>query len=85
MLKSIAGMLAGAILFSAISSQSAWSQNAPQSTEAQSGGLEEVVVTAQKRPENLQVVPVSITALSGTMLDNRNVTTVQGFAEFVPN
>ncbi|MEY4256912.1 MAG: hypothetical protein RLZZ141_2139 [Pseudomonadota bacterium] len=28
------------------------------------GGLEEIVITAQKREENLQTVPVSVTALS---------------------
>ena len=29
-------------------------------------GLREVVVTAQKRPERLQKVPISVTAVSGT-------------------
>lgn len=34
-------------------------------------GLEEIVVTAQRRPESLQRVPVSVTAISGDTLVNR--------------
>jgi iron complex outermembrane receptor protein len=32
------------------------------------GMLEEVVVTAQKREQNLQVVPVAVNAFTGEML-----------------
>jgi iron complex outermembrane recepter protein len=39
-------------------------------------GLEEIVVTAQKREQNLQDVPVSVTALSAETLQNK------GIAEF---
>lgn len=44
------------------------------STTADSGGLEEIVVTAQKREQNLQNVPVSVTALSAEALANNRVT-----------
>jgi iron complex outermembrane recepter protein len=37
------------------------------------GGLEEIVVTAQKREENLQDVPVSVTALSAEALANNRI------------
>jgi iron complex outermembrane receptor protein len=37
------------------------------------GGLEEIVVTAQKREENLQDVPVSVTALSAESLANARI------------
>ncbi len=37
------------------------------------GGLEEIVVTAQKREENLQNVPVSVTALSSEALANNRI------------
>jgi iron complex outermembrane recepter protein len=43
-------------------------------TEAGNGGLEEIVVTAQKREENLQNVPVSVTALSAEALANNRIT-----------
>ena len=38
-----------------------------------SGGLEEVVVTAQRREQNLQVVPISVTAYSAEALEKGNV------------
>jgi iron complex outermembrane recepter protein len=52
---------------------------------AQSGALEEVVVTAQKRAENVQTVPLSITALSAVSLDERAVSTFFDYAGQVPN
>lgn len=54
---------------------------------AQEGGdatIEEVVVTAQKRSENLQDVPVSVTALSGQALQERGVTNVIGLNNLAP-
>jgi iron complex outermembrane receptor protein len=36
-------------------------------------GLQEVVVTAQKRPERLQKVPISVTAVSGDELSQHNI------------
>ncbi len=40
-----------------------------QDEAAEEGGLEEIVVTAQRREENLQDVPLSVTALSDDKLD----------------
>ncbi len=54
---------------------------------AQEGGefaVEEVVVTAQKRSENLQDVPVSVTALSGDALVDRGVSNVTGLNNLAP-
>ena len=48
-------------------------------------GLEEVVVTAQKRKENLQEVPISITALSETALTDNNLHSIQDLAGYVPS
>ena len=51
--------------------------NTAHAQEAASGGtLEEVVVTAQKRTESLQDVPLSITALGTQKLDELNVQNV---------
>lgn len=46
-------------------------------SDTHSEGLEEVIVTAQKRRENLQDVPISITVLQGESLDR----SVQGVSE----
>jgi iron complex outermembrane recepter protein len=48
-------------------------------------GIEEIVVTAQKRSENMQSVPLAITALSGENLAERNITDVGDLAASVPN
>ncbi|MBW8812069.1 MAG: TonB-dependent receptor [Caulobacterales bacterium] len=61
---------------------------AAQTSAAGSGtavGLEEVVVTAQKRSENLQDVPVSIVALGSQKLDQLQISDYQDFMKFLPS
>lgn len=48
-------------------------------------GLEEVIVTAQKRAEPLQSTPVAITALSAENLADMQITSVEGLQHQVPN
>ncbi len=48
-------------------------------------GLEEIVVTAQKRSENLQQVPISITAFNATALENERVVNINDLAGLAPN
>lgn len=48
-------------------------------------GIEEVVVTAQKRQQNVQDVPISISAFSGEMLQDRGVTNVSQLGALSPN
>ena len=47
--------------------------------------LEEIIVTAQKREERLQNVPVSVTALSATTLANLNIESGTELARVTPN
>ena len=47
--------------------------------------LEEVVVVARKRTENLQEVPVSITALTGEQLKNQGVFNTSDLNNSMPN
>jgi iron complex outermembrane receptor protein len=49
------------------------------------GSLEEIVVTAQKRSENQQVVPVSVTAISPAALENARILNAMDLAGQVPN
>lgn len=55
------------------------------SASAQSGALEEIVVTARKRAESLQDVPASISALSAGDLAKRFDSDVRDFADSSPN
>jgi outer membrane receptor protein involved in Fe transport len=48
-------------------------------------GLQEVIVTAQRREESLQNVPITIQALTGDTLTKLNVTTFDDYVKFLPN
>jgi iron complex outermembrane receptor protein len=56
-----------------------------QAPAAEAGMLEVVVVTAQKRAENIQTVPIAVTAISGTALAAQQISNVQGLANSMPN
>jgi iron complex outermembrane recepter protein len=60
-------------------------QQAPTAPSDQSPGLEEVVVSAQRRTENLQTTPIAITAISGALLESRNLDNITDIGAFVPN
>jgi len=47
--------------------------------------VDEIIVTARKREESLQEVPISITALSAQALRERGVQTITDVARFAPN
>jgi iron complex outermembrane receptor protein len=53
--------------------------------EADRGGLQEVVVTAQFREQNLQQTPIAITAVTAEMLEARNQTDIAMVAAQAPN
>ncbi len=54
-------------------------------TSAGTTGLQDIVVTAQKRAENLQNVPISVTAVSGAAVANLHAVTIQGLQGTTPN
>lgn len=49
------------------------------------GALEEIIVSARKRAETVQDVPIAITAFSGEMLEQSGYTELQNLNEGVPN
>jgi iron complex outermembrane recepter protein len=53
--------------------------------DSQSNGLAEVVVTAQKRAENLQTVPVSIQVLDNKKLDELKVGGLDDYVKYSPS
>src|ERR1700722_10899751 len=52
---------------------------------ASSGNLEEIVVTARRREEHIQSVPIAITAFSQTTLSENNILSTQDLQFFVPS
>ena len=60
------------------------SETSSESAENKNAKLEEIVVTAQKRTESLQTVPVAVTALSASTMTQKGVTQIDDLAAFVP-
>ena len=73
-----------AAVFAALASQG---QNATAQTGGgeDSLGLDEIVVTAQRRNENIQDVPITVQALTTETLENLKVSTIDEFVKFLPN
>ena len=61
-------------------SPSAWSQDA-----ADANVIEEIIVTARHRSENIQSVPVSMTAVTGAAIQEARIYTLQELEYSVPN
>ena len=57
---------------------------APESSSA-SAKLEEIVVTAQKRAENLQRVPISVVATTDAQIENAGLSNIQQLNTIVPS
>lgn len=56
-----------------------------QAADSSSGlKLEEIIVTARKREESLQDVPISITALSGKHIAEQGLTQLEGLSQTIP-
>lgn len=58
---------------------------APADADASSGQLEEIVVTAERRTQNLQDVAISATVLTTRDLDQRGVNAIQDLQQVAPS
>jgi iron complex outermembrane receptor protein len=58
--------------------------NTQQNSNGQSTGLEEIIVTAQKRRERLMDVPTSLTAMTAERLETLQVNSLTDLADYVP-
>ncbi|MFM2288887.1 MAG: hypothetical protein RL684_2030, partial [Pseudomonadota bacterium] len=58
---------------------------AQQAPPADTGGLEEIIVTAQKRSEDIQSVPMSIQAFNTEKLEENHVASFQDYAKLLPS
>jgi outer membrane receptor protein involved in Fe transport len=78
-----AGLAAGAMAMSA--APPGFAEGAADQGSAATGGLEEVVVTAQRREESVQNVGIAISVLQGDSLAARSITYVNDLQNAVPS
>lgn len=55
------------------------------SPSPQNRGIQDIVVTARKRSENLRDVPIAVTAITGDQLQQKNITQLIDLAAATPN
>jgi outer membrane receptor protein involved in Fe transport len=60
-------------------------QAAPATDADTSDSIQEIVVTAQRRTENIQNVPITIQALTAETLKDLSVTTFDDYVRYLPN
>ncbi len=75
---------AAAVILLALSTMSVsrWARAA--GTEAPSDGLEEIIVTSQRRSESLQTVPIAITAVTAADMERNGIHEIGTLANQVP-
>src|SRR5471032_3186191 len=58
---------------------------ATESTNAGTDSIAEITVTAQRRTQNIQDVPISMQALTAQTLQQLNVSTFDDYIKYLPN
>src|ERR1700730_9687151 len=81
------GVLMAALAVSALAlvSSTALAEDAPAATASNTAGLQEVVVTARYREENLQQTPIAISAITAEDIQQRGFTSTSDIGYDVPN
>ncbi|MEO0871286.1 MAG: Plug domain-containing protein, partial [Pseudomonadota bacterium] len=81
------GASIGALAIALVSPASAQDAPAPAQEEAPKsrGGVPTIVVTAQKRSEDLQDVPISVSAIGEQQLDELNIDTFEDYLDQIPS
>jgi iron complex outermembrane recepter protein len=79
----LSALLLSTALSSPVLAQQASNQTAP--TAATKSDADVVIVTARRRGENIQDVPIAVTAFGGEALRERGVDTLDQVAKFTPN
>lgn len=78
-----ASLLLGLLLLSC--SPAILAQATVDTGDAPAAGLQEIVVTAERRSENIQDVPITVTAFNDEALESRGITDLGQIAEFTPS
>lgn len=58
---------------------------AQEDTSDDSAGIGDIVVTAQKRSENVQDVPIAISAIGSEFIESRGITSIDALSTVAPN
>ena len=80
-------LLAAASLAALVATPALAQQTAQQTAQAdkQASGIEDIVVTAQRRQESAQDVPIAITAFNSATIEARGITSALDVTQYVPN
>jgi iron complex outermembrane recepter protein len=78
-------MTAVACVLSLAAAPAAFAQQAANQEQASSGGLEEIVITAERRDEQLQTTPIAISAFSAKDMESRSLVSIADVGAYVPN
>jgi iron complex outermembrane receptor protein len=81
----MSAILAGALILTNAQSPKSMAQETDVSAAGREGMLEEIVVTARRRNEDIQTVPIAITLFSSADLREKQVETVVDLQHFVPS
>ncbi|WP_395651771.1 TonB-dependent receptor, partial [Brevundimonas sp.] len=77
-------LLTGAAMACAIMPFAAHAQTNPSQSDEQYTGLEDIVVTAQRREENLQRAAIAVSAVAGETLTEQSITQATDLTRLVP-
>lgn len=78
-------LLAGSLSILSISSNSALAQSVLSDEKGAEFNSNEIIVTAQRRAENIQKVPISVAAVSAQNLENANISSVLNLGQLASN
>ena len=85
MIKFKSGASLGVLAFAIAGTAQAQEAGADSAARAQQGGIPTILVTAQKRSEDLQDVPVSVSAIGEEQLNQLNINTFEDYLDQLPN
>jgi iron complex outermembrane recepter protein len=80
---SVAGCVCLALLGAALDAQAQQPQSGAGAA-AESGALAEIVVTAERREEKVQSVPISVSAFTAEAMQSRNLTDIRSLGNLTP-
>ncbi len=83
-MKNVQGGLAFLAALVSVQAPAEESRDASATTQS-AGQIEEIMVTAQRREESIQSVPVAVTAVTGERLDALGAVTIQSMRGYIPN